>query len=46
MVINSNPMLAYLNQLWQGEVVLKTALDDKRYMFIYNDGGFSTKALR
>jgi stage V sporulation protein R len=38
--------LAYLSQLWNGEVVLETALDGKRYMLIYNDGGFSTKALR
>jgi stage V sporulation protein R len=38
--------LAYLGQLWHGEVVLETALDGKRYLLIYNDGGFSTKALR
>ena len=38
--------LAYLNQLWGGEVVLETALDGKRYLLIYNDGGFSTKALQ
>lgn len=38
--------LAYLSELWHGEVVLETALDGKRYMLIYNDGGFSTKALR
>lgn len=38
--------LAYIHQLWDGEVVLETALDGKRYMLIYNDGGFSTKALR
>ena len=38
--------LAYLSQLWHGEVVLETALDNKRYMLVYNDGGFSTKALR
>ncbi len=38
--------LAYLSQLWHGEVVLETALDGKRYMLIYSDGGFSTKALR
>jgi stage V sporulation protein R len=38
--------LAFVNQLWRGEVVLETALDGKRYMLIYNDGGFSTKAIR
>jgi stage V sporulation protein R len=38
--------LAYVNQLWNGEVALETALDGKRYLLIYNDGGFSTKALR
>jgi stage V sporulation protein R len=38
--------LAYLNQLWNGEVALETALDGKRYLLIYNDDGFSTKALR
>jgi len=38
--------LAYVSQLWHGEVVLETALDNKRYMLIYKDGGFSTKALR
>ena len=38
--------LAYLSQMWHGEVVLETELDGKRYMLICNDGGFSTKALR
>jgi stage V sporulation protein R len=38
--------LAYVSQLWSGEVVLETILDGKRYMLTYNDGGFSTKALR
>jgi stage V sporulation protein R len=38
--------LAYVSQLWSGEVVLETTLDGKRYMLIHNDGGFSTKALR
>ena len=38
--------LAYVSQLWSGEVVLETTLDGKRFMLIYNDGGFSTKALR
>jgi stage V sporulation protein R len=38
--------LGYVSQLWQGEVVLETTLDEKHYMLIYNEGGFSTKALR
>jgi stage V sporulation protein R len=38
--------LAYVSQLWNGEVVVETILDGKRYMFIFNSGGFSTKALR
>ena len=38
--------LGYVSQLWQGEVVLETRLDEKRYMLIYNDGGFSTKVFR
>lgn len=38
--------LAYLWHLWLGEVALETTLDGKRYLLIYNDGGFSTKALR
>jgi stage V sporulation protein R len=38
--------LIYINQLWNGEAILETSLDGKRYMLIYNDGGFSTKALR
>jgi len=38
--------LAFVCQLWHGEVALETALDEKRYLLIYNDSGFSTKALR
>jgi len=38
--------LAYVSHLWLGEVVLETALDGKRYMLLYNEGGFSTKAIR
>lgn len=38
--------LAHLHQLWLGEVALETALDSRRYLLIFNDGGFSTKAIR
>jgi stage V sporulation protein R len=38
--------LAYLCQLWHGEVALETVLDGKRHLLIYSDGDFSTKELR
>jgi stage V sporulation protein R len=38
--------LAYLNQLWHGEVALETSLDGKQYLLTYGHSGFSTKPLR
>jgi stage V sporulation protein R len=38
--------LAYLSQLWHGEVVLETSLDGKQYLLTYGHSGFSTKPLR
>jgi stage V sporulation protein R len=37
--------LAYMGQLWGGEVVLKTVLDDIPYLLTYFDSGFSAKSL-
>ena len=37
--------LAYMGQLWGGEVVLKTVLDGLPYLLTQADGGFSAKAL-
>ena len=38
--------LEYLRRLWNGEVALETSVDGKRYLLVYNDGGFSRKVLR
>jgi stage V sporulation protein R len=38
--------LGYLSRLWHGEVVLETVLDEKKYMLIFNEGVFSTKAMQ
>src|SRR5262249_677593 len=38
--------LAYAYQLWQHEVVLETIVNGKGTLLVYNDRGFSTKALR
>jgi stage V sporulation protein R len=37
--------LAYMGQLWGGEVVLKTVLDGVPYLLTQADSGFSAKAL-
>ncbi len=37
--------MAYVRQLWQGEVLLETVLGGKRHMLVCNDEGFSTKEL-
>ena len=37
--------LAYIKQLWQGEVALETILSGKRYLYTYTDEGFATKGL-
>ena len=38
--------LAYAYQLWQHEVALETVVGGKATLLLYNDRGFSTKALR
>jgi stage V sporulation protein R len=38
--------LAYAYQLWQHEVALETIVNGKGTLLVYNDRGFSTKALR
>jgi stage V sporulation protein R len=38
--------LGYISRLWQGEVVLETVLDEKKYLLIFDDGAFSTKSLQ
>ncbi len=37
--------LSHMSQLWNGEVVLETTIDGKRYMLIYGDGRFTTKQI-
>ena len=38
--------LAYIQRLWQHDVALETILGGKRSLLLYNDRGFSTKALK
>jgi len=38
--------LAYAYQLWQHEVALETVVGGKATLLVYNDRGFSTKAIR
>jgi len=38
--------LSYVHRLWQREVALETILGGKRSLLVYNDRGFSTKALK
>ncbi len=38
--------LAYIYRLWGREVALETAIGGKRTLLVYNDQGFSTKALK
>jgi stage V sporulation protein R len=37
--------LAYVRQLWRRDVVLETAVGDKRVLLTCGDSGFSTKTL-
>ena len=38
--------LGYISRLWQGEVVLETVLDGKKYMLIFKEGAFSAKSMQ
>jgi stage V sporulation protein R len=37
--------LSHIKYLWQGNIVLETAISEKRHMLVYDDDGFSKKSL-
>jgi spore cortex formation protein SpoVR/YcgB (stage V sporulation) len=38
--------LSYIYQLWQRDVALETVISGRRSLLLYNDRGFSSKALK
>ncbi len=38
--------LAYVHRLWQRDVAMETVINGKRSLLLFNDRGFSTKALK